>query len=131
MTGRTFRTAYAHTLLTAGLWERAGSLFDESVAFNRQALAEGDERSGVPYELAAIAAVRGRTDEALDWLELAFEAGLRGIGEVEGDPMLDALRDEPRFVELVARMRRDLAVMRVRALSPDGPSMFRDSLNVR
>ncbi len=113
-TRRTIRTAYAHTLLTAGLWERAGSLFDESVAFNRQALAEGDERYGIPYERAAIATVRGSADEALDWLERAYEAGLRLPTVVEDDPMLDALRAEPRFEELVAKMHRDVATMRRR-----------------
>ena len=131
LTGRTLRTTYSHTLLTAGLGERAESLFDESVTFNRQALAEGDESYAIPYELAAIAAVRGSTDEALDWLERAYEAGLRHTVAVERDPMLDALREEPRLVELVARMHRDVAGMRARALSPDGPSMFRDSLSAR
>ncbi len=131
MSRRTARTAYAHTLLKAGFSQRAESLFDESVAFNRQALAAGDELFGIPYEVAAIAAVRGSTEEALDWLERAYEAGLRQAALVELDPMLDALRDEPRFEELIARIRRDVEAMRAQALSPDGVSMFRDSLSVR
>jgi eukaryotic-like serine/threonine-protein kinase len=126
---RTVRTTYAYTLWDAGLRERAEVLFDESVAFSVQALAEGDEGFGFPYELASIAAVRGRADEALDLLEQAYGAGLRWAMLLELDPMLDTLREEPRFVDLLARMHRDVATMRAAALSPDGLSMFRDSLS--
>ncbi len=47
---------------------------------------------------------------------------------VDVHPMLDALCDEARFEELVAKMHRDVVTVRRRALSRDG-SMFRDSLS--
>ena len=42
---------------------------------------------------------QGRTDEALKALEQAFEAGHRNAWELAA-PLLDPLRDEPRFVVL-------------------------------
>jgi tetratricopeptide (TPR) repeat protein len=64
-----------------------------------------DLRHGFPAETAAeIAgchAVLGHTDEALDWLERAWDLGYRHVDRAREDDDLAALRDHPRFRELV------------------------------
>ena len=78
-------------------------------------------------EIAAIHAVRGETAPALEWLERGYEAGWRDYRITRRDPFFAALREEPRFRALLARMESDVSAMQRRALSPQdsllkGPS---------
>ena len=53
------------------------------------------------YQRAQIMAQWGRKDEALGLLETGFEALDSGLIQVRTDPLLDPLRQEPRFIRLV------------------------------
>lgn len=64
-------------------------------------LAPGDP-SGL-YNFACSFALRGRRDEALDWLEKAFQAGYDGFDGLKSDDDLIGLRGLPRYAELVAK----------------------------
>jgi hypothetical protein len=56
----------------------------------------------------------GNKDHALELLERAAEAGWRGYYQVRQDPRWDALRDEPRFQAVMARVKADLDEQRAR-----------------
>jgi len=58
-----------------------------------------------PYYLALIHTALGRKPEALAELERAYVEQDSTLVSVDIDPRFDALRDEPRFQALVARMR--------------------------
>jgi hypothetical protein len=61
------------------------------------------------WDIASIHAVRGEVDEAIRWAEQAYESnGYRFPRFIEIDPMMDNIRDEPRFRALVARMEADV-----------------------
>ena len=77
-------------------------------------LEEGSELPRVRVEIAAIHALRDEVDEAMEWLERAYDAGWRGH-VLSRDPTFTSLRLDPRFRELVQRIDRDVATMRARS----------------
>jgi serine/threonine-protein kinase len=58
-----------------------------------------------PYEIASIHAYRGEVDEAFRWLDRAYHAHDYGMLGLKTDPLLENLHDDPRFKELLSRMR--------------------------
>lgn len=58
------------------------------------------------YNLACSYALTGKPDEAFGALEAAMEHGYRDAAHLLADDDLAALHDDPRFDELVARLRR-------------------------
>jgi tetratricopeptide (TPR) repeat protein len=57
-----------------------------------------------PTYIGMIHAGLGHRDEAIVWLEKAFDERADGLIWLNVDPMLDALRDDPRFHSLVRRI---------------------------
>ena len=57
------------------------------------------------WALASIHARLGETEEALDWLERAYEEHDSTLVWLKVHPRFDALRREPRFEALLARLR--------------------------
>ena len=47
----------------------------------------------------------GNVEMAFRNLELAFEYGDPGLSQLYVDPFLDPIRDDPRYVEMVHRLR--------------------------
>jgi serine/threonine protein kinase/Flp pilus assembly protein TadD len=59
------------------------------------------------YNLAGVYALTDRPDEAFVALERNYELGDRDFGYLQNDPWFESLRDEPRFGELILRMKRE------------------------
>jgi hypothetical protein len=64
--------------------------------------------------MAVIFATRGETEEALRWMELAFESGYALYDLTMKDGLLDSLHNYPRFQQLIAEMEAKVADMRLR-----------------
>jgi tetratricopeptide (TPR) repeat protein len=75
----------------------------------RKILEEFEERSKTnyvhPYHIALIHIGLREHDRALQWLEKAYEDRSRHMRVLQVDPWLDPLRSDPRFQELVRRMK--------------------------
>lgn len=56
------------------------------------------------YQIAQVYARRGDIERALDWLERAYEARDTGMTEIKVDPLLENVRGNGQFQELVRRM---------------------------
>jgi TolB-like protein/DNA-binding winged helix-turn-helix (wHTH) protein/Tfp pilus assembly protein PilF len=56
-----------------------------------------------PYLIASIYSQLGEKDEAFKWLERAYDA--RDISFAVADPMMDPLRSDPRFADLIRRLK--------------------------
>jgi TolB-like protein/tRNA A-37 threonylcarbamoyl transferase component Bud32 len=117
------RSLHALTLHRRGETRRAAELWRESAAAARLSLEAGAEGYAAPMELAAIAAIEGRTGEALDWLERGYRAGWKDARFLDRDPFFASLRREPRYLALTAGMRQDVAEMRKRAAAAH-PALF-------
>jgi hypothetical protein len=57
-----------------------------------------------PFHVALVYAGLGETVQALDWLESAHQNRSAWLVFFKAHPYLDAVRDEPRFVNLLASM---------------------------
>src|SRR5262249_17369285 len=62
-----------------------------------------DEKVGT-YEVAFIYAALGEKDQAIEWLEKAYEVRDQGLAFLKVDPPLDPLRSDPRFERILRRM---------------------------
>ena len=87
----------ANALVVAGRTDEARAMLAE--LSRRRA-----ERYVSPWALASIHAGLGEREEALDWLERAFDERDSSLVWLKVHPRFDLLRGEPRFEALVERM---------------------------
>jgi len=57
-----------------------------------------------PWQIGTLYTRAGKNDEALEWIEKAFEAHDPNMPYISVDPIFDDLRDNPRFQDLLRRM---------------------------
>ena len=57
------------------------------------------------YEIAVVYTGLGEKDKALEWLNKAYEDRNFWLSSIKGDPRLDGLRSDPRFTDLLRRMK--------------------------
>jgi tetratricopeptide (TPR) repeat protein len=57
-----------------------------------------------PWQIGTLYTRAGKNDEALEWLEKAYEAHDGNMPYLSVDPIFDGLRDNPRFNELLRKM---------------------------
>jgi len=87
----------------------ADALIAEALDERERALAavsglERDHAVTAPYQIAADYAWVGETDLAFRWLERAWEARDPGMTDLKVDPLLEPLKGDPRYRELLSRM---------------------------
>ena len=72
----------------------ADAALDDLIAHNQ----------GVDYQVAQVYAVRGEKEKAFEWLQIAFDHHDTGMLALLVEPLLNSLRDDPRYKALVAKM---------------------------
>lgn len=65
-----------------------------------------DEGGRLHYNLACVEARLGHTEAGLDALDEALQRGYRNVRNLEEDPELASLRDDPRFEETLSQAKR-------------------------
>jgi len=111
----TNRLRYAYLLLRKGDAQTATPMIDQAEKYARKAMEDGDESFPPRLELAAIDSLRGDTQEALHWLDLAYATGARDHRALAMDPLFEKLRADSNFKEIIHRMENDVTRMRQRA----------------
>ena len=106
------RSRYAYLLLKRGDRQRALTMLEEARKAIEAYLAEGIDSPLAFEELAAIHAMRGDKPSALREYRRAYNAGWRLVTLTSLNPMLDPLRSDPEFQQVVSRMKSDVARMR-------------------
>jgi tetratricopeptide (TPR) repeat protein len=94
-----------------GLAFDAYSAKDYELSIERyRELLQGDfpRKAGILFNIACNEALLGRTDDAIGHLHEAIEADPQVVELARTDTDLDAIRDDPRFAELVADPRRPM-----------------------
>jgi TolB-like protein len=89
---RLFELAIAHQ--ARGDRKAADAALADLIANNR----------GLDYQVAQIYAVRGEKEKAFEWLQIAFDNHDTGMLALLVDPLLNSLRDDSRFKDLLAGM---------------------------
>ena len=87
-----------HAFAAAGRRAEAQAILDQLNTLAR-------ERYVPSYSVAAIYAALGETDQAFTWLERAYDEHDSWMDYLGLDPRLDGLRADPRFTDLLRRMK--------------------------
>ncbi len=111
----TIRLRYAYVLAKRGEPAKAAAQIAEAERVAHQRIDAGNQIPAIRIELASAAALRRDKNAALDWLERAYQSGYREYAQIEHDPILADLRNEPRYRDVLDRMRRDVTALRARA----------------
>jgi tetratricopeptide (TPR) repeat protein len=94
----------AHTGWAYGLW---GKEVEARRALNR--LRERSKQEFVlPFSIAMVYVGLGEKEQALDWLEKAYEYHDLILPGLKHDPAWGLLRSEPRFIELLRKAGHSL-----------------------
>ena len=106
------QAALAETNAEPGEWERLtaqaliyhalGRRHESDTALS-QLIATHAEDS--PYQVAEIYAYRGEVDQAFAWLKRSYLQRDPGLNQLKLDPMLKSLRGDPRYLDLLKKMR--------------------------
>jgi tetratricopeptide (TPR) repeat protein len=59
----------------------------------------------VAYQIAEVYAYRGESDKSFEWLDHAYQQRDPGLPEIKSNPLFNNLRHDPRYTELLNRMR--------------------------
>ena len=90
---RRFELALAHYV--RGDREAADAALADLITYSSDSLA---------YQIAQVYAVRGETDKAFEWLQIAINNQDGGIPSLLVDPLLRSLHDDPRYKNLLAKV---------------------------
>ncbi len=111
------RSVLGYGLLELGETEEGRAELRDVLEQAGRELDRGSEFPQLPWEIGTVHAALGDREEALAWLERGHDAGFPWLyTHVRHDPMLDPLRDEPRFRRIVADLEDDVAAMRERVV---------------
>lgn len=111
-------TVLGFTYMMAGDTVQAERHLSQTLETLYGLVAAGTDDPRLAWEIGSIAAIRGSPEEAMAWLGRGYEAGWRWAFLAERDPLLDALREQAGFEELLHQMRTDVEEMRLNARQP-------------
>jgi len=77
---------------------------DRALEILEELSSQSRTRFVAPHAMALIHIGLGDRKQALQWLERAYEERSDFVIEANVDPVLDPLRDDPRFRELMRRL---------------------------
>jgi len=75
----------------------------DSIAALAELIAKHDADSA--YQIAQVYAFRDESGKSFEWLERAYKQRDAGLSEINTDPLLKNLRHDPRYTELLKKMR--------------------------
>jgi tetratricopeptide (TPR) repeat protein len=107
-------TGLGYVYWKTGRQNEARKLFARSLKHDEKELEQGNEDSGVPYDIAEIYAIQGNKAEAYKWLQKAIDAGWRGYRWAATDPLLENLRNDDKFKRMMADVKAMVDKMRKR-----------------
>jgi serine/threonine-protein kinase len=80
-------------------------MYPEALQRTAETLAARSRTAYVPaWQIGTLYTRAGMKDEALEWLEKAYQAHDPNMPYISVDPIFDILRDDPRFKDLLRRM---------------------------
>lgn len=107
--------ALGRILLKMGNEMEANILLARATALALKEFSSGSQADDNPYNLAAIYAIQGQTDEALKWLRQAVAYQWIDFALLEESPYFENLYDEPKFQQIVSELKLRVEQMSVQA----------------
>jgi TolB-like protein/Tfp pilus assembly protein PilF len=86
----------------SGYHQAMRALYSKTLAFMEEAAKYAYVS---PIHFGVLHAQLGENDEAFTWLEKAFEERQPWLGQLQFDPQFESLRSDPRFPDLVRRIK--------------------------
>ena len=105
---------YGWALGEEGRHDEAYRVLNETIDHARALIAAGSESPLLTMSLFEGYAVRGENDAAIEVLDGMIRNGWNFVFHLSRSPMLDGLRDDPRFLELMDGAERNQREMRER-----------------
>jgi len=96
------------------LIDEARKLFTQSLALAENQLEQGDEIHWIPYNIATVNAIQGNKKDAYKWLQKAIDSGWRFFRRGLRDPLLENLREDEQFKQMMAQVKAMVDEMRQR-----------------
>ena len=106
--------AMGYVYWKTGRKDEARKALAQNLERDEKELAQGNEYSYVPFELAEIYAIQGNKAEAYKWLQRSIDAGGRDYRWASADPLLENLRGDEKFKQMVADVKARVDEMRKR-----------------
>jgi serine/threonine protein kinase/Tfp pilus assembly protein PilF len=97
----------AFVLATLGYAYGLAGMRGEAMKILDEVLEQSKQRYITPYAIAMVYIGLGKKDQAFQWLEKALEERSTTMAWLKVDAILDALRSDPRFTELMKKMGLD------------------------
>lgn len=92
--------------LMLGYCLHADNKLDEALKIHIKA-SEFDQVGGTAaYNAACVYSLKGDADQAIQWLDTAAKKGFANVDHIDTDSDMDAIRKDPRFQQIVERMKR-------------------------
>ncbi len=76
---------------------------NEAAAIQKELMDLSNRHHRIEVEMAITCMGLGETEQALDWLERAYERSDAGVADLQFVPLFDEIRSEPRFQALMER----------------------------
>ena len=111
----TDQIGFGYALWKLGEEGPARKLFEEFFKKNQDRIVRGNEGWSLRYEIAAINAIQGNKSEAYRWLQDAMNFGAINYRGMSRDPLLENLRGDPQFQQMMARVEARVSEMRRKA----------------
>lgn len=96
----------------AGNTELAEQRLESAERSVRRARINGVDDANIYYTESSIYALRGKTEAALESLQMAYERGFRTVWMLDFDSRLESLHAEPQFAEIKQKIEKDIVQAR-------------------
>ena len=108
-----FMTMSSALQAAAGNTELAEQRLSTAERAVHRARVNGMDDADINYTESSIHALRGNAQAALEKLQIAYDRGFRQLWLMDLDPRLEAIQQEPQFLELRDRMEQDIVGARL------------------
>jgi serine/threonine protein kinase/tetratricopeptide (TPR) repeat protein len=105
----------AYVLKKEGKKQDATKLLNQTLAILQKQLEQGDESPSVPYLMTEAHNIQDDKAAAYKWLQKSIDAGFVWYRLPMTDPMLENLRGETQFQQMMANLKAKVGEMRRRA----------------
>ena len=113
----------AYILKQKGELARANELLEISMQVRIESMINGDGDYNLPHDLAIAHMIKGNYQEAIKFLNIAYDKGWRDLMPIEHHPAFSPIKSRPEFQEIVKKIQNNLIAQKQK-LEPT--SLLRD-----